>query len=68
MDQDSKFIDDSIDKIARAISIYNKIAIISPFQATKFVNFPNNKSKFSIVPMTMTSGNLFIFYLPHLRL
>jgi len=59
MDQDSRFISvDSIERMSRAISIYSKIAIISPVHISKVINFHDDKSEFSIVPTTMTSGNL----------
>jgi len=65
MDQDSKFIsNNSIRKMMRATSIYNKIAIITPIHITdmidknKVVKSINNKNEFSIISTTFTSGNL----------
>jgi len=59
MDQDSRFISaGGIERMSRAASIYSKIAIISPLHTSKVANSLDDRSEFSIVSTTLTSGNL----------
>jgi rhamnosyltransferase len=59
MDQDSTFISgDSVDRMYRAALIYNRVAIISPLHTNAVDNSLEDRSEFSIVCTTMTSGNL----------